>query len=564
MKRTHEEELCGMLKDGRCVAGQELEKARQVIRELREQREDAGKAFEEEIRALRQCEKDRVKGDEEIARLDAEIEKQSRIVKSVAAMLGWENVPPQETLERDLSAMKARMALSEGEIGKLREWRSSERQTWAEETAALEKRVDEAEARGVPDERGCQAAREEAKELRADVAGLQEEKTDREKAWAEETRALEQCEKDRVKADEEIVRLDAALEKARADSDGLELELHALRSAKRWDADLFREERDEANKSLAECRRVWQGFINDCAALLGLPKLEGCLKYGGGAIRKGITRLHGALEKIDGIRNDVIGRQHMGWSAHIYPLVVALNEAGFKGAGYDKAREKVEATMRSAREMVVRAWCMEKTAGTVMDVDLAEEFAEILFPFLEALEFYGLLGNWQGSKADAHESACDRDLGSRARAAMGRPDRDVPEIIENGDEEKTCANCRNCEIDEVTAGPAELTPPMPYRMHCSERVFASCGETGSFENWIDDGESPVSRACGRPCSSPKCTKDAEWVIVSGPTMDDCWEACTAHVGELFPDAQELRVYPVDQGKANEHSGTGGGPSGDGS
>lgn len=33
---------------------------------------------------------------------------------------------------------------------------------------------------------------------------------------------------------------------------------------------------------------------------------------------------------------------------------------------------------RKARELAAQAWCGEKTSGTVMDVDLGEEFAEIL------------------------------------------------------------------------------------------------------------------------------------------------------------------------------------------
>lgn len=354
---------------------------------------------------------------------------------------------------------------------------------------------EELEARGLPDEEGCKAARVEAARLRAEV-------------------------------------------------DGLQLELEAVRSAKNADCDLYKGERDEANKSLAECRRVWQGFINDCASLLGLPKLDGCSEYGGGAIRKGITevkkrldaaeltadgvaegsaeweeeakmgraevqRLRGALEKINEIRNDIIGRQSVNWSAHIYPLVAALDEAGFKGLPYDKARERVEATIKAARGMAAQAWCTDETREMVMNTKLCDAFAEILFTFLEALEFYALLGNWQDMKGGQKESACDHDLGSRARAALGRPDRDVMEIIE-------------------------------------------------------DDDSPVSRARGKPCSHPACTKDAEWVIVSGHTKDDWREACTAHVGELLPDGQEHKVYPVDQGQPDEHSGTGGGPSGDGS
>jgi len=213
------------------------------------------------------------------------------------------------------------------------------------ELEAQASRVREAEARGVPDEAGCKAARVEAAKLRADV-------------------------------------------------EGLELELEALRSAKKADDEFLIQERDEAKGSLAECRRVWQGFITDCADLLGLPKLDGCSEYGGGAIRRGIRALRGSPEEI-------------------------------------------KATMEVARGLVAVAWCQKKTSGKVMDVDLAEEFAKILFPFLETLEFYALLGNWQSEKSGHHESACDRDLGGRARAAMGRPDRDVLEIIKDGDDGTT-------------------------------------------------------------------------------------------------------------------------------
>ena len=48
-----------------------------------------------------------------------------------------------------------------------------------------------------------------------------------------------------------------------------------------------------------------------------------------------------AMEKIDAIRNSIIGFQNIGWSEHIYPLVAALQEAGFEGVGYEKARESV-------------------------------------------------------------------------------------------------------------------------------------------------------------------------------------------------------------------------------
>lgn len=46
-----------------------------------------------------------------------------------------------------------------------------------------------------------------------------------------------------------------------------------------------------------------------------------------------------ALTKINGIRNSIIGLQTMNWSEHIYPLVAALNAAGFEGMSYPEARE---------------------------------------------------------------------------------------------------------------------------------------------------------------------------------------------------------------------------------
>lgn len=46
-----------------------------------------------------------------------------------------------------------------------------------------------------------------------------------------------------------------------------------------------------------------------------------------------------ALTKINDIRNSIIGLQTMNWSEHIYPLVAALNAAGFEGMSYPEARE---------------------------------------------------------------------------------------------------------------------------------------------------------------------------------------------------------------------------------
>ncbi len=48
---------------------------------------------------------------------------------------------------------------------------------------------------------------------------------------------------------------------------------------------------------------------------------------------------HTALTRISAIRDSIIGCQKFNWSEHCYPLVAALDEAGFKGATYPEARE---------------------------------------------------------------------------------------------------------------------------------------------------------------------------------------------------------------------------------
>lgn len=46
-----------------------------------------------------------------------------------------------------------------------------------------------------------------------------------------------------------------------------------------------------------------------------------------------------ALRKINTIRNSIIGLQSLNWSEHVYPLVAALDEAGYEGMEYPEARK---------------------------------------------------------------------------------------------------------------------------------------------------------------------------------------------------------------------------------
>jgi hypothetical protein len=46
-----------------------------------------------------------------------------------------------------------------------------------------------------------------------------------------------------------------------------------------------------------------------------------------------------ALAKINEIRNSIIGLQKLNWSEHVYPLVAALDAAGYEGMPYPEARK---------------------------------------------------------------------------------------------------------------------------------------------------------------------------------------------------------------------------------
>lgn len=59
------------------------------------------------------------------------------------------------------------------------------------------------------------------------------------------------------------------------------------------------------------------------------------------AHRRENERLTRALTKIDAIRDSIIGGQTFNWSEHAYPLVAALGEAGYPGAGHKIASKNL-------------------------------------------------------------------------------------------------------------------------------------------------------------------------------------------------------------------------------
>jgi len=92
------------------------------------------------------------------------------------------------------------------------------------------------------------------------------------------------------------------------------------------------------------------------------------------ALQSDLERVTTALEKINAIRNSIIGFQTVNWSAHIYPMVAALQDAGFEGEGYEVAREKAQSFVERVNAAEARALTAE--AALVKARTALEPFAK--------------------------------------------------------------------------------------------------------------------------------------------------------------------------------------------
>lgn len=78
-----------------------------------------------------------------------------------------------------------------------------------------------------------------------------------------------------------------------------------------------------------------------------------------------LAKARAALEKINTIRSSIVGSQALNWSEHIYPLVEALNEAGFVGMPYPRARENFGTLI----ERCSKAEAENKTLRSRLEID---------------------------------------------------------------------------------------------------------------------------------------------------------------------------------------------------
>lgn len=85
--------------------------------------------------------------------------------------------------------------------------------------------------------------------------------------------------------------------------------------------------------------------------------------------------------KVNEIRNSIVGYQNVNWSAHIYPLVAALEEAGYKGDGYEKANKMAKTQLECIAELVKLLRCI------LNDIDSLEDPSDVLGVYIST-EWY--------------------------------------------------------------------------------------------------------------------------------------------------------------------------------
>jgi hypothetical protein len=114
-------------------------------------------------------------------------------------------------------------------------------------------------------------------------------------------------------------------------------------------------ERDEALRDLAAMTRDTHDNNVTFNGLLERAEAE-------------VERLRAALTKINGIRNSIVGVQGFNFSEHAYPLVAALNAAGFKGMPYPEARENVGTLIERATKAESEAEKLRHVLAGVMRI----------------------------------------------------------------------------------------------------------------------------------------------------------------------------------------------------
>ena len=124
-----------------------------------------------------------------------------------------------------------------------------------------------------------------------------------------------------------------------------------------------------------------------------------------------VSLLDVTLMKINVIRESIVGLQTVNFSEHIYPLVAALNTAGYKGLGYPESKKNLGTLLQ------------QRDIAEAISVDLRTKIAhledEVLVRRAGFLDHYGKDGSiqWQPPKDSQMHAGMRFGLGAAAKLA---------------------------------------------------------------------------------------------------------------------------------------------------
>lgn len=102
----------------------------------------------------------------------------------------------------------------------------------------------------------------------------------------------------------------------------------------------------DIERALDQSRHDWLGTLPHDGSLLVVAGAETVRIFSGAALaereREARLPLDQALDRINDIRNSIVGYQGFNFSMHAYPLVAALNAIGINGLGHEQARASLK------------------------------------------------------------------------------------------------------------------------------------------------------------------------------------------------------------------------------
>lgn len=132
----------------------------------------------------------------------------------------------------------------------------------------------------------------------------------------------------------------------------------------------------EAGRVLLRMNEHFPAYVHDATAIVALRNAAPAIAD----LCREVEALRTAMRTISGIRDSIIGAQAVNWSEHVYPLVAALDGAGFRGVDYETARANLGTLLEriATLEAELAQARAHRCGGIVLSADDADRIAALL------------------------------------------------------------------------------------------------------------------------------------------------------------------------------------------